>query len=259
MARGLIALIALLCAADASAAQAGWQRLGPRPGEPADTAMVGYGVEALGDAAEPALLVCRCHAGELELYVIADSVLVDSAVVRGRREIAEFLDAAPARREPWNVSTDRGALFAPDPHALGERLSATDRLWLGFGNSRGLEFSVRGFAQPWKALLAACPPRTSPNPAFGQYVQVDELPQPIRKGSPVYPPEAKAQRLEGTVVVQVLVGRDGAVVDTKVVKSVPILDAAAVASARQWTFVPAQANGQPVAVWVAVPIKFSLQ
>jgi len=48
------------------------------------------------------------------------------------------------------------------------------------------------------------------------------------------------------------------VVDTKVVKSIPMLDAAAVACVRQWIFKPALSKGQPVSVWVAVPVKFSL-
>jgi protein TonB len=56
----------------------------------------------------------------------------------------------------------------------------------------------------------------------------------------------------------VLVGKDGFVKDTRVVKSIPELDDAAVASVRQWRFNPAYANGAPVAVWVAVPVKFSL-
>ena len=64
--------------------------------------------------------------------------------------------------------------------------------------------------------------------------------------------------MEGTVVVQALVGREGTVLDTKVVKSVPVLDQAAVEAVRGWTFKPAMAKGQPVQVWVAVPVKFSL-
>jgi TonB family protein len=42
------------------------------------------------------------------------------------------------------------------------------------------------------------------------------------------------------------------------VKSVPMLDAAAVAAVKQWVFKPALSNNKPVAVWVAVPMKFTL-
>jgi len=265
LARGLILFFSLLLAADASASKAGWRRLVPPPGQATDTTIVGYGVDAEGDAAEPAMLVCRCRAGELELFVIADSALVAAHPVTGERVIDELIDASPARSEPWTLSTDRGSLFAPNPRALADRLVGAGRLWLGFGKSQGLEFNVRGFEQPWKTLSAACPPRPRPAdptaglPAFGEYVSVDELPEAIRKVNPTYPPEAKAQRLEGTVIVQVLLGADGLVKDTRVVKSVPALDSAAVESVLQWTFKPALSKGQPVAVWVAVPIKFSLQ
>ena len=71
--------------------------------------------------------------------------------------------------------------------------------------------------------------------------------------------EARASKVEGTVLVQALVGKDGRVADTKIVKSVPGLDEAAANSVRQWVFKPAMAGGKPVAVWVAVPVRFSLR
>ena len=96
-------------------------------------------------------------------------------------------------------------------------------------------------------------------PAFGEYVYVEELPEAITKVSPEYPDIARQSSMEGTVVVQALVGKDGKVKDTKVVKSVPVLDDAAVAAVKKWVFKPALSNNKPVAVWVAVPVKFSLQ
>jgi TonB family protein len=62
--------------------------------------------------------------------------------------------------------------------------------------------------------------------------------------------------VEGTIMVQALVGKDGRVKDTKIVKSIPMLDQAAVDCVRQWVFKPALSKNQPVAVWVAVPIRF---
>ena len=64
--------------------------------------------------------------------------------------------------------------------------------------------------------------------------------------------------MDGVVMVQALVGKDGHVKDTRVVKSIPMLDASAVAAVKQWVFKPALSNNKPVAVWVAVPVKFSL-
>ena len=93
-------------------------------------------------------------------------------------------------------------------------------------------------------------------PRFGDYVYVEELPEPITKVPPEYPSLAREAGVQGTVIVQALVGRDGRVKDTRIVKTIPILDAAATASVMQWVFKPALAKNRPVAVWVAVPVVF---
>jgi TonB family protein len=96
-------------------------------------------------------------------------------------------------------------------------------------------------------------------PRFGESVVVEEFPRAVTTVPPVYPKKARKDGIEGTVVVQALVGRDGRVHDTRIAKSIPALDEAAAAAVRQWVFRPAQSQGQPVAVWVAVPVKFTLE
>jgi TonB family protein len=103
------------------------------------------------------------------------------------------------------------------------------------------------------------PPPPAKRPAFGEYVYVEELPEAVTKVPPVYPDEARKAGVEGVVLVQVLVVEDGTVADYRIVNSVPGLDDVAVACVRQWRFKPALSAGKPVAVWVAVPIRFSLR
>lgn len=256
----LIAFLLALIASPVSAAPSTrWHRLAPEPGAP--DSLIGFGVEALGGDPEPALLVCRCRDGQLDFFVIVDTSMVGEDA--RSQQVHVFVDELPATFEDWLASTEAGSLFARDPYALADRLRKAHGLELGIRGPRGrtatLQFDVRGFDQPFATLAAACPRRAQRMlPQFGQYVHVDELPEAIRKVSPTYPPDALASRMEGTVVVQALVDVDGRVADTKVVKSVPALDAAASAAVLGWTFKPAMANGQPVAVWVAVPVKFSL-
>jgi TonB family protein len=100
--------------------------------------------------------------------------------------------------------------------------------------------------------------RPGHRPAFGEHVNVEELPEAITKVPPNYPDAARAAGAQGTVLVQALVLEDGTVGDWRVVQSVPGLDEAAVAAVRQWRFKPALNKGVPVAVWVAVPVKFTL-
>jgi TonB family protein len=99
----------------------------------------------------------------------------------------------------------------------------------------------------------AVPRESLPN--LGDYVYVEELPEAIKKVPPVYPELPRT--VDATVLVQALVGKDGLVKETRVIKSVPLLDQAAVESVRQWVFKPAKTKGKPVAVWVAIPVRFA--
>jgi len=106
----------------------------------------------------------------------------------------------------------------------------------------------------------APPPAPGPGhrPALGEYVYVEELPEAITKVPPTYPDQAREARVQGTLLIKALVLEDGTVGDCRVVNSIPLLDEAAVAAVRQWRFKPAMSKGVPVAVWVDVPVKFSL-
>jgi protein TonB len=106
--------------------------------------------------------------------------------------------------------------------------------------------------------IVVAPPGDDELPRFGEYVYVEELPEAITKAQPVYPDLAREAGVDGTVLVQALVGKDGKVKDTRIVKSIAMLDGAALAAVKQWVFKPALSNNKPVAVWVAVPVKFTL-
>ena len=72
----------------------------------------------------------------------------------------------------------------------------------------------------------------------------------------VYPEAARAANMQGVVILEVRIGVDGSVVDTKVVRSIPLLDEAAVDSVRQWRYAPTLLNGQPVEVIMTVTVNF---
>lgn len=106
--------------------------------------------------------------------------------------------------------------------------------------------------------IVVAPPAEDVMPGLGEYVYVEELPEAIKRVAPRYPDLAREAGVDGTVLVQALVDKSGRVRDVKVQKSVPMLDQAAIEAVKQWTFKPALSNNKPVAVWVAVPVKFSL-
>ena len=88
------------------------------------------------------------------------------------------------------------------------------------------------------------------------YVATDEAAEPVYTVRADYPDIARQAGVEGTVVVQALVGTDGRVRDTRIVRSIPMLNGAAIEAVKQWRFKPAATSGKPVAAWVSVPIPF---
>jgi TonB family protein len=81
----------------------------------------------------------------------------------------------------------------------------------------------------------------------------------ISQSRPHYPQEAKAAHVEGTVRMDVLVGRDGAVMDVEVKSGDPLLTDAAVNAVRKWRYQPTLLNGQPVEVVSEVDVNFKLR
>src|SRR5688572_15496224 len=82
-------------------------------------------------------------------------------------------------------------------------------------------------------------------------------PKKIKDVPPVYPPLAQSARVSGAVTIEATIGADGKVVDAKVVKSIPLLDEAALEAVRQWEYLPTMLNGVPVPVLVTVTINFT--
>jgi TonB family protein len=80
---------------------------------------------------------------------------------------------------------------------------------------------------------------------------------------PVYPQEAIDADVEGTVTLQAQVNPQGKVVDAKVLKSIPLLDAAAITAVKQWEYEPSltKVGGDsiPVSVTVIVTVTFKLR
>ena len=75
---------------------------------------------------------------------------------------------------------------------------------------------------------------------------------------PVYPPIAQAARVQGIVIIEATIGADGRVVNARILRSVPLLDQAALDAVRQWQYTPTLLNGVPVPVIMTVTVKFTL-
>jgi protein TonB len=91
-------------------------------------------------------------------------------------------------------------------------------------------------------------------------IPVDVMPK-LLASAVKYPEEARDKGLEGLVRVKAFVGKDGKVIEAAVdagQSGPPVLEKAAVDAVRQWTFEPARAKGEPVEIWIVVPVNFRL-
>jgi len=80
----------------------------------------------------------------------------------------------------------------------------------------------------------------------------------INQVQPTYPPLARAARVQGTVILQVVVDESGRVRETKVISGHPLLTQAAVDAVTQWVYSPTLLNGEPIPVIGTVTVRFTL-
>ena len=92
----------------------------------------------------------------------------------------------------------------------------------------------------------------------GGNVQMAKLLKQVR---PMYPETAKSQGIEGTVLLNAIVGKTGDLLSVNVVNKLadPDLAAAAMDAVKQWKFQPTLLNGEPVEVVTTITISFHLQ
>lgn len=166
--------------------------------------------------------------------------------------------SAPADvRESVAAAFDRAA----------ESVVRSVRQWRYDAPAQGpISFTVPVPFGPQHAAAAPPPPPPSPPPPSAGSSAVPlrvggpiKPPAKIRNVNPVYPPEAKDAGVQGVVIVEVRIEPDGRVSDARILRSIPLLDEAALEAVRQWEFTPTWLNGQPVPIIMTVTINFTLQ
>lgn len=76
---------------------------------------------------------------------------------------------------------------------------------------------------------------------------------------PVYPQIAQSARVAGVVIIEATIGPNGKVQNARVLRSIPLLDQAALDAVKQWEYTPTLLNGVPVPVIMTVTVNFTLQ
>ena len=111
----------------------------------------------------------------------------------------------------------------------------------------------------WALLLSPiCAGQTASGPAAVRVGSSFITPQKVKDVPPVYPNAAKAAGVEGLIILELTITRDGMVQDVRVLRSIPLLDQAAIDAVKQWVYAPTLLNGDRVPVIVTVTVNFAL-
>jgi protein TonB len=80
----------------------------------------------------------------------------------------------------------------------------------------------------------------------------------IHQIKPTYPPLARQARIQGSVVLQAVIAKDGTIQNLRLVSGHPMLAPAAIDAVKQWRYKPYFLNGEPVEVETQITVNFTL-
>jgi len=95
---------------------------------------------------------------------------------------------------------------------------------------------------------------TAPIRVGGNVQQANLIKQP----KPIYPPLAKAARVQGTVRFTAKIAKDGTIQELQLLSGPPLLVQAAQQAVSQWQYKPTLLNGDPVEVITTIDVNFTL-
>jgi len=183
-----------------------------------------------------------------------DKAVADSAgqyaaeSVKAAQDALAALDAElKAQEARWFKSYDKAKELAAAAKAAGEKAAA---------DAVAAKEKAAAIAAKEKADAEAREQAKAAAVRVGGKIRP---PKKTKDVQPVYPASAKSARIAGVVIVEATIGTDGTVVDAKVLRSVPMLDQAALDAVRQWEYTPTLLNGKAVPVVITVTINFKLQ
>jgi protein TonB len=153
------------------------------------------------------------------------------------------------------IETPREAPLKPEAR-LSEGEQAGSPTGSDFGVPEGMEEGVEGgvIGGVPGGVLGGCLGCTGDGPVL----DYDQPPKPIKITRPQYPQDAFVKKIEGTVVVEIIIDANGRVYPRRILTSIPALDAAAVEAVKQWVFSPAIKRGRPVATVAHAPVGFRI-
>ena len=165
--------------------------------------------------------------------------------------------AAPPPKTPAPIANPNAAPIEAPKQIIPE----TPSVGVSEGVPGGVEGGVPGGVMGGVVggLPEAPPPPPPPPQAPVRVGGAIKQPTKLKNVPPVYPPIAQSARVQGVVIIEATIGADGKVKDAKVLRSIPLLDQAALDAVKQWVFTPTLLNNVPVPVIMTVTVNFTLQ
>ena len=213
--------------------------------------IVGFRAIALGLA----LVVTGCAAPPTA-EVDAAKAAVDKAVadhadqyaaetLKAAQEARAALDAELTAQEgKWFKSYDRAKQLAAAAKEAGDKAAA---------DAVAAREKADAVAAKEQADAAA---RAKAKAAAVRVGGKIEPPIKMNDVAPVYPAIAQNAGVTGSVIIEATIGADGRIIDARVLRSIPLLDQAALDAVRQWEYKPTLLNGVAVPVIMTVTINF---
>jgi periplasmic protein TonB len=157
--------------------------------------------------------------------------------------------------EPKPVPQENPKFTAPVE--VPEEIKPEEGIDLGVegGVAGGVEGGVPGGVVG--GVVGGLPDAPPPTQAVRVGGQIKE-PKKLKNVAPVYPDIAKQARVQGVVILECTISPQGKVTDVKVLRGIPLLDAAAIDAVKQWVYTPTLLNGVPVPVIMTVTVNFKL-
>ncbi len=172
----------------------------------------------------------------------------------------------PPPPAPAAVNTSPRAVPTPPPSALLQApLETPEAIEPEAGIDLGLEGGLPGGVEGGVpggvigGVVGGLPDLAGPPPP--RVVRIGDgvkEPTKVRNVNPTYPDVAVAGRIEGTVVLEATIAPNGRVAEVRVVRSLPLLEKAAIDAVRQWVYTPTLVDGVPVSAIMTVTVRFQL-
>jgi TonB family protein len=222
-----------------------------------------YGIVSLPAAYHPLMALTRARLAETR-ELVCDAAAAEA--VGGRERYARSLLSLASMLSDCRTPRILHAIGILDANIFERRVMHLTRRSLQIRGARRFAIAIGCALVAVVTCTSALALRmdvtepTSQNPATPEKTvkAADAAQNLLSHVMPVYPPEAKKDKVTGSVVLAAIIGKDGTVENLRVVSGPEPLQKSAVDAVRQWTYKPFLLNGNPIEIKTTITVIYTL-